>query len=55
MYNKELLETKSSKPIFHNFVENLIRFDEWTKQNKIKFLKKNNPQLLDQLIKDNQI
>ncbi len=53
--NNELLETKSSKPLFHNFVERLIQFDEWARQNKIKFLKKNNPQLLEQLIKDKKI
>lgn len=47
--------TTTEKKIFHNFVERLIRFDEWARQNKIKFLKKNNPQLLEQLIKDKKI
>lgn len=51
----ELLETKSSKPLFHNFVERLIDFDGWVKRNKIKFLKENNPTLLAQLIKDKKI
>jgi hypothetical protein len=47
--------TTTEIKIFHNFVERLIRFDDWARQNKIKFLKKNNPKLLEQLIKDNQI
>jgi len=47
--------TTTEIKIFHNFVERLIRFDDWAKQNKIKFLKKNNPQLLEQLIKDKKI
>lgn len=48
------LSTTEKKP-FHNFVERLIRFDDWARNNKIKFLEKNNPKLLEQLIKDNQI
>lgn len=50
----ETLESSSKKP-FHRFVENIIRFDEWARDNKIKFLKKNNPELLAKLIKDKQI
>lgn len=47
--------TTTEKKIFHNFVERLIRFDNWARNNKIKFLEKNNPQLLAKLIKDKQI
>jgi len=50
----ETLESSSKRP-FHRFVENIIRFDDWARNNKIKFLEKNNPELLAQLIKDKKI
>ena len=50
----ENLETTEDRP-FKNFVERLIDFDGWARKNKIKFLKKNNPALLEQLIRDNKI
>ena len=52
--NTEELTTTERKP-FHDFVERFIGFNEWARKNKIKFLQKNNPQLLEQLIKDKQI
>lgn len=50
----ETLESSSKRP-FHRFVENIIRFDDWARNNKIKFLEKNNPELLAKLIKNKQI
>jgi len=36
--------TTNMKPAFHNFTENLIRFNEWCEKDKKKTIKKFNPE-----------